>query len=163
MHELKVAVFTHYERNSRTTEALALITANPEMIVPVLPQNFDHGAKTPVSFARVRALAKKTGDFQAAVATLEALRNSGAPDVEVESAMLQADWSIAKNEPSAAIPHLLAAAAQRPTNWEYVRRAAEAHASEGRKAEARGLIERFLTAPQPTPERDAAVALWEKK
>lgn len=160
LHDLKIALFAHYERHLRATEALGLVTANPEMIAPV-SQRISTGAKAPVTFARLRALVKMTGEFKAATDALDALRKTGAPDVEPEFSMLQAEWSLAKHEAEAATPHFIAAAKLRPANWEYVRRAAEAHLTNAQKAEAKELLEKFITAPQAPGNRDTAVALWE--
>ena len=156
-HELKNAIFSHYEKNGRTADAFAWITAWPEIIAPVNEQRLDS-----ITFARIRAMAGKTGEFKTAVATFEALRGSKAPDIEPEFAMLHADWCVARGEKSAATPHLVSAAALRPANWEYVRRASQAHLLEGRKNEALTLLDAFLGVSQPPAQRDAAIALWEE-
>ena len=155
-HELRVALFTHYERAGRAAEALAFITAHPEIIAPVNDQRIGI-----VTFSRVRALARKTGEFKAAVATMESLQQSGAPDAEPELAMLQADWCAARGETAAAAPYIIEAAGKRPANWEYVRRAVSAHLSAERKTDALNLLERFFSVAQIPAEREAAVALWE--
>ena len=156
-HELKTAIFAHYEKNGRTAEALAWITAAPEIIAPVNEERLNS-----ITFARIRAMARTTGEFKTAVAAFDALQGSTAPDIEPELAMLHADWCIARGENSAATPYLSSAAALRPGNWEYVRRASRAHLSEGRKNAALSLLEAFLGVPQPPAQRDAAIGLWEE-
>ena len=153
LHDLKLALFAHYEKSGRLGDALTLITANPEMLSPASQRL---GA---VSLARVRALAGKTGDFKSAIAAFEALAK--APDAESELAMLNADWCIARDEPAAAVPFFIAAANSRPGNWECVRRTADAYLSAGRKGEVRQVLERFVAITQNSSERDAAVELWE--
>ena len=153
LHDVKLALFTHYEKAGRLADVLTFITAHPELLSPV---NQRIGA---VSLARVRALAGKTGDFKSAVATFESLAKS--PDAVPELAMLNADWCIARNEAAAAIPFFIAATDARPSNWETVRRAAGAHVVAGQKKDALGLLERFVAVTQNVTERDAAVELWE--
>jgi tetratricopeptide (TPR) repeat protein len=160
LHDLRLAVFSHYERAGRIADAFGLVVASPEVVSPVNPQRNDIGPKAAISFARIRALAKKSGEYPKAIELLEAVRNSGAPDLEPELAMLKAEWSIAKGEPDAATPELVSAAKLRPLNWEYVRRAALALISAKRNADAAQALERFISAQTSAVERDAAIELW---
>lgn len=161
-HELKLAIFSHYERNGRLAEALALVLAHSGMISPVNNQRIERGPRAPLSFARIRALAGRTGDFKSAVTAFEALLRSGAPDAGPETAMLNADWCIARGENAAAKPFLTSAAKDRLANWEYVRRAVGAHFLDGEKNDAATLLEGFLNVSQVPDERDEAEAVWEQ-
>ena len=157
-YELKLAIFKHYQSRNRLTDALALAVSNPDIISPTRPDGPSNGR---VALVTLRELAKKSGDFKAATSAFETLKAAKAPDAEPESAMLAADWAIARGEAASASPFLASAAQMRPSNWEYVKRAANNSLESGKIEDAIALLERFLSVSNQLRDREDAVLLWE--
>lgn len=161
VHELKRALFSHFESNARLREALALIAEEPALIDPVGMLQVEKG-RLPVDCGRVRALARRTGGFEEAAEVLERLAALNAPDAAAELASLYADWAETGGGPGAALPHIERAATLRPTTWEFARRTAESYLARHEPEKARAAIERFLWVSQAPLEREAAFDLWER-
>lgn len=157
-YELKLAIFKHYQSRDRFTDALALAVSNPDIISPVRPDDPSTGR---VSLATLRDLAKKSGDFKSATSAFEALKSAKVPDAEPETAMLAADWAMARGEPAAATPSLATATQMRPANWEYVKRAVSNSSDAGKTEHAIALLERFLSVSNQLRDREEAILLWE--
>ena len=157
-YALKLAIFKHYQSSNRLTDALALAVSNPDIISSTSSASLSNGR---ISLATLRNLSTRLGDFKAATSAFEALKAAKVPDAEPESAMLAADWAIARGEPAAASPYLATAAMLRPANWEYVKRAANDSLKSQKFEDAVGLLERFLSVSNQLRDREEAVLLWE--
>lgn len=155
---LGAAMFAHFEKQGRLAEALALVLAHPNLVTPA-----GSGGVEPfpaITCARIRAFARKTGQFSEAARTLETLAATDIPEAKADFAALHADRAVSEGEP--VILHLAAAADAEPSRWEFAQRLAAAHMAAGENKEARKVIERFLASSVNTTAREQAFEMWEK-
>ena len=162
IHELKRALFAHFENRGSLEPVIALIAEEPGLIAPVGIFQIVGSAPAQIDCERVRVLARKSGGFEEASEALEKFAAANVPDAAPQLAALYADWAESGGDLAGALPHLERAAALRPASWEFARRAAEIRLSRNEAAEARRSIERFLGVSQSAIEREMAFDLWEK-
>jgi tetratricopeptide (TPR) repeat protein len=162
LHELKLALFAHFERKNDLSSALSVISHGDVPVSPGAAYSSATGQQQAITCERIRLLARRTGDFAGAAAFLEGLVETKAPDSASQLAALYADWAESGGDAAAALRHLEDAANLRPATWEFVRRCATSHLSRDEPAAAKKLVERFLTVSQVAGERDEALELWER-
>ena len=162
IHELKRALFSHFEKRGNLHAVIALIADERALVAPVGAFQIDGSLPAQITCERVRVLARKTGGFEEASEILEKLAAGNIPDAAPQLAALYADWAESGGEPAAALPHLDRAAALRPASWEFTRRSAEIRLSRHELAGARASLGRFLGVSQAALEREMAFDLWEK-
>ena len=161
-HQLKLALFSHFETHGRLGDALGLLAGDPGLIVPVGAFRPGNGGQPPVDCERLRSVARRTGDFAEVAEILERLAGAKVPDAASELAALYADWAATGGDRAAALPHLERAAGLRPASWEFSRRAAEILLERHESVRAGEVLVRFLSFSQAPVEREAAFDLWEK-
>ncbi len=157
IYDFKTALFSHYEKQQRLTEALALVMAEPGLVVPS-----DEKSGGFVTCSRIRAMARKSGGFAEAGKVLSIFASAHLPTADAELAALNADAAEATGDAGNKLTHLSRAASLSPTRWEFTRRLAEACQALGDATKARTALERFLDVSLAPLEREAALELWEK-
>jgi hypothetical protein len=158
-HEFALAIFAHYEKAGRLTEALALIAANPRLVVPSRMRG-EQAPATAVTCAGLRAWARRSGAFVETAKLFELLAQEGLQGIEAERVALDADRARAGGEP--ALGQLSRAAQLDPATWDFARNCAEAQLAARDRAGARVTLERFLAVSLQPTEREAALNLWEQ-
>ncbi len=156
IHEFQTALFSHYEKRGRLADALALVAAEPGLVVP-----WGEKAGTSVTHARIRAMARKSGGFAEAGRVLSIFAAAHLPTADAELAALSADAAEASGDAGKKLAQLDLAASLCPTRWEFTRRLAEACQTLGDSAKARAVLERFLDVSLTPLERESALELWE--
>lgn len=156
IHEFQTVLFSRYEKQGRLADALALVAAEPGLVVP-----WGEKADTFITCARIRAMARKSGGFAEAGKALSLFAAAHLPSADAELAALSADAAEAAGDAGKKLGHLELAASLCPTRWEFTRRLAEAYQTLGDSSKARAVLEQFLDVSFVPLERESALALWE--